>query len=246
MMSKYGGYVSDASELLLPATGLTAGCYKEMFKDSVLMYFGPKLLPATTLATNCYRAMFYYTATSRPDPSAPNPKLLFGPDMPFSVVAPSALTLTYANNPNLRAVSLPATSLTGGASVYNRTLQYCTGLGYMKLLASANLSNTMVGIGGSEYALLCYDGDAWADGTTAANQYYQASYTTAQGWVPFECRSRQYSTCGVPNDGTLTIPQAVKDAIIAGYRAGGDMTAFGNLINSMALDGRTLEYGNIV
>ena len=49
--------LTDVSELLLPATGLTEGCYGDMFRNCTSIVTAP-ILPATTLANNCYRYMF--------------------------------------------------------------------------------------------------------------------------------------------------------------------------------------------
>ena len=47
----------DASELLLPATTLTYGCYQAMFYGCSNLTTAPKL-PTTELASNCYQQMF--------------------------------------------------------------------------------------------------------------------------------------------------------------------------------------------
>lgn len=48
----------DASELLLPATSLTTGCYEMMFKGCTSLTSAPDL-PSATLADECYYWMFY-------------------------------------------------------------------------------------------------------------------------------------------------------------------------------------------
>lgn len=47
----------DASELILPATGLTTGNYRFMFQLCTSITTAPKL-PATTLTSECYQGMF--------------------------------------------------------------------------------------------------------------------------------------------------------------------------------------------
>ena len=47
----------NASNLVLPATTLTQGCYRSMFRGCSGITTAPEL-PATTLATNCYYGMF--------------------------------------------------------------------------------------------------------------------------------------------------------------------------------------------
>ena len=48
----------DSSELILPATTLSTGCYKSMFESCSNMVGAPQMLPATTLQSNCYQSMF--------------------------------------------------------------------------------------------------------------------------------------------------------------------------------------------
>ena len=48
----------EASNLILPATGLTESCYRNMFYGCSGLTMGPEL-PATTLAKECYYSMFY-------------------------------------------------------------------------------------------------------------------------------------------------------------------------------------------
>jgi len=49
--------LTDAVNLILPATTLTTYCYSNMFSGCTSLATAPAL-PATTLATNCYRYMF--------------------------------------------------------------------------------------------------------------------------------------------------------------------------------------------
>ena len=51
--------LTDASNLILPATTLADYCYFQMFKDCRSLTTAPEL-PATTLANQCYRLMFMY------------------------------------------------------------------------------------------------------------------------------------------------------------------------------------------
>ena len=50
--------LTDAENLLLPATTLTTGCYSQMFKGCTYLTKVPEL-PATTLVNQCYQQMFY-------------------------------------------------------------------------------------------------------------------------------------------------------------------------------------------
>ena len=49
--------LTDASNLVLPATTLTEKCYEAMFSNCSSLTSIPKL-PATTLAPSCYNSMF--------------------------------------------------------------------------------------------------------------------------------------------------------------------------------------------
>lgn len=49
--------IVDASNLILPVTTLTEGCYKQMFNNCTSLTQAPEL-PATILAERCYSAMF--------------------------------------------------------------------------------------------------------------------------------------------------------------------------------------------
>ena len=60
----------DASELLLPATTLSYGCYNMMFYGCSSLTQAPKL-PATTLAEDCYCFMFYNCTSLTKAPELP-------------------------------------------------------------------------------------------------------------------------------------------------------------------------------
>jgi hypothetical protein len=51
-------HLTDASDLMLPATTLTASCYTSMFIDCTNLAKAPKELPAPTLSSLCYFFMF--------------------------------------------------------------------------------------------------------------------------------------------------------------------------------------------
>ena len=63
--------LTDASNVVLPATGLTQHCYRATFGDNPNLVYGPKELPATTLQNYCYRSMFQNCK-----------KMVKGPDLP--------------------------------------------------------------------------------------------------------------------------------------------------------------------
>jgi hypothetical protein len=54
---RYCTGLTDASDLVLPATGITEYCYSGLFNMCTNLTYGPKL-PATILAYHCYNSMF--------------------------------------------------------------------------------------------------------------------------------------------------------------------------------------------
>jgi len=55
--------LTDAGNLILPATTLARNCYGNMFAGCTSLTKAPTILPATTLANRCYYAMFYDCAS---------------------------------------------------------------------------------------------------------------------------------------------------------------------------------------
>lgn len=53
------GWLTDVSNLILPATTLASSCYNSMFQGQKLITTAPKL-PATSLISGCYDQMFSY------------------------------------------------------------------------------------------------------------------------------------------------------------------------------------------
>lgn len=72
----YKSRVVDASNLLLPATGLSEGCYHDLFMSCEELIAAPDL-PATTLSTNCYTHMFAGCNKLTQAPELPAPVLTF-------------------------------------------------------------------------------------------------------------------------------------------------------------------------
>ena len=66
----------DASNLIIPATVLTEGCYRNMFAGCEGLTTAPPQLPATTLATACYANMFINCANLEIAPDLPAPTLV--------------------------------------------------------------------------------------------------------------------------------------------------------------------------
>ena len=78
-VTRYCGYrmfdectgLTDASELVLPATTLAEFCYDSMFWGCTNLTAAPEILPATTLAEGCYEYMFYECSSLTTAPELP-------------------------------------------------------------------------------------------------------------------------------------------------------------------------------
>ena len=66
--------LTDASNLILPATTLAYSCYSNMFQGCTSLTTAPEL-PATTLAYRCYTSMFYGCTSLTTAPVLPATKL---------------------------------------------------------------------------------------------------------------------------------------------------------------------------
>ena len=96
--------ITDASNLILPATTLTKRCYDSMFSHCSALYGAPKILPATTLAYKCYSCMFESCAG-----------LITPPELPATTLAYECYYKMFAGCTNMRTTpELPATTLTFG------------------------------------------------------------------------------------------------------------------------------------
>ncbi len=111
--------LTDASDMVLPATALTASCYRSMFQQCTNLVHSPEELPATVLAESCYRTMF---------PSCPSletaPKSIGDAD---TVMPPYACQSMFQNAVSLvKTPELPASTL--GAYCYYQMFYGCTSL----------------------------------------------------------------------------------------------------------------------
>ena len=108
--------VEDAGDLILPATTLSTGCYKNMFQGCRSLTAAPEL-PATTLADYCYTGMFVNCING----------LTAAPELPATTLANRCYTYMFASCKALTtAPELPATTLT--ESCYGSMFSNCTSL----------------------------------------------------------------------------------------------------------------------
>ena len=118
--------LTDASNLILPATTLSEHCYESMFGYCSSLTAIPKL-PATTLSSWCYRSMFQNcTSLIESIQELPATTLaeecyayMFGectslrltPDLPATTLAPSCYLYMFSNTDITAGPELPATTL---------------------------------------------------------------------------------------------------------------------------------------
>ena len=118
--------LTDASNLILPATTLSEKCYEAMFSYCSSLTSIPKL-PATTLATRCYSSMFQ-DCTSLIESIQELPattlaeecysymfnrcsSLRLKPDLPATTLSPSCYAYMFSNTDITAGPELPATTL---------------------------------------------------------------------------------------------------------------------------------------
>ena len=124
--------LTDASKLLLPATTLSYGCYRGMFRGCTNLTAGPKL-PATTLAEDCYVAMFRYCSS-----------LTTVPDLPATTLTENCYDSMFDHCTSLTtAPSLPATTL--ASECYQSMFNGCTSLTSAPSLPATTLTDTCYG-----------------------------------------------------------------------------------------------------
>ena len=115
--------LKDAQYLLLPATTLTIGCYRNMFYRCTGLTSTPTL-PATTLATSCYTNMFGGCTSLTIIPTLPATTLV---GYCYSGMFRNCTSLTKA--PDLLAETLVE-------YCYYEIFYGCTNLNYIKCLAN--------------------------------------------------------------------------------------------------------------
>jgi len=121
--------VVDASELILPATILTEGCYAGMFQGCTSLTAAPEL-PATTLAENCYSNMFEGCTS-----------LTSAPELPSTTLTGSCYASMFSGCTSLtEASTLPATTLAGGCYYY--MFSGCTSLTSAPELPATTLADS--------------------------------------------------------------------------------------------------------
>lgn len=178
--------ITDASELLLPATTVSNNCYQALLADTIITY-APTILPATTLAQSCYTSMFQNCTV-----------LTTAPELPATVMAQSCYGAMFYGCSALRvAPELPATTLAAGC--YAQMFQGCVTLTNAPELPAENLegacySSMFKGCSNLTY-IKCMASDTtvsgattdWTDGVYATGTFVKrtsVSWTTGTSGIP--------------------------------------------------------------
>ena len=120
--------LTDASNLLLPATTLTDYCYKSMFGGCRNLVNAPEL-PATTLAQGCYSYMFDGCTS-----------ITTAPTLPATTLAQGCYDGMFSSCESLTGVpELPATTLAAGC--YDSMFYGCTSLTTAPSLPATTLAD---------------------------------------------------------------------------------------------------------
>jgi len=199
-------YLTDASDLLLPATTLTANCYYDMFNGCTSLTAAPELpatdltgasycynsmfqgctsliaapeLKATMIANDCYNCMFYGCSSLTTAPA----------ELPAMTMASQCYAGMFFNCTSLTtAPKLPATTL--GYACY-----YCMFYGCTSLTATPKLPATALATG-------CYN-NMFNGCTSLTNAYVKAAFTTTGGACSNMFKNCQnLSTSTLYTDGT--------------------------------------------
>lgn len=94
-----GSKVTDASNLILPATTLSRNCYTSMFTGCTSLVTAPEL-PATTLVQECYSNMFWGCTS-----------LTTAPTLPATTLAQNCYFYMFTNCTSLNNITMLATNI---------------------------------------------------------------------------------------------------------------------------------------
>ena len=175
--------LTDASELLLPATILANYCYNYMFSYCTVLTTAPEL-PATTLARYCYYGMFRGCTSLTTAPELPATTLAYGcyywmfdncrslttaPELPATTLVYQCYQYMFSGCRSLTtAPELPATTL--AYNCYQSMFYGCSNLNYIKCLATdisaSNCTTNWVGNVAASGTFVKATGANWPTGTS--------------------------------------------------------------------------------
>ena len=149
-------HLLSAERLVLPATSLTAYCYRSMFSGCSKLTTAPAILPAETMAGQSYYYMFN-NCTS----------LTSAPELPATTMSTSCYAGMFYGCTSLEtAPELPATSL--ASTCYANMFNGCSNLNSITCLAnsgiSGNCNNWVKGVAATGIFTRRNDGVTWSQG----------------------------------------------------------------------------------
>lgn len=198
--------LTDASNLVLPATTLARSCYQNMFMECSSLTTAPEL-PATTLAQGCYNSMFQGCRSLTTAPVLPATTLaqrcyyyMFqgcihlttAPELPATVSEQMCYNGMFSTCTALTTApsELPITTLKGGE--YNGMFDGCTSLQKSpKILATNIVGNSAAGMFNNcsnlneVYCLataIAQYSTSWLTGVSATGTFYKDPNATI--WTP--------------------------------------------------------------
>ena len=127
-----GNNITNAENLILPATSLTESCYNQLFSNCTSLTTAPQL-PSTILDTSCYSHMFDGCTS-----------LTTAPQLPSTTLAQNCYSSMFDGCTSLtQAPQLPATTLVNAC--YYRMFYGCSNLNYIKMLATDISASSCLG-----------------------------------------------------------------------------------------------------
>lgn len=220
----------SASNLALPATTLTQGCYQSMFTNCTSLTAAPEL-PATTLANNCYGSMFQSCTSLTTAPELPATTLMYECYRSMfwqctSLTTAPALPVTTLADYCYYGMFLGCTSLTTAPELPATTLaNYC----YHGMFSGCTNLNKVTTYAQDISASYCTNN--WLSNVAATGDFYNlggATYTIDSpsgiptGWtehkeIPIETYFYVEDVSG--SDNTVSIKNSGNAPIIEVYKS---------------------------
>ena len=232
----YHGLV-DVSNLVLPATGLTLGCYMYMFKGCTSLTAAP-VLPATALTDSCYLSMFQGCSG-----------LTQAPALPATTLANSCYNSMFRNCTSLtQASALPATTL--AINCYSNMFAGCIRLTTApELLATTLANNCYAGMFSGCTTLNTITCIASIKGTSYTNNWVKNVASTGTFYKDANATGWTRGANGIPSGWTVqdyVKPTVLKIAgqSITGTRDGSGDYDWGNLTQYSGTS-FTIEVGGV-
>ena len=140
--------LTDASQLMLPATTVGNMSYYDMFYNCTSLTAAPEL-PATTIAQQCYQSMFYNCTSLTAAPELP------ATDIRYCIQCYESMFMGCTSLTT--APALPAMALTSANGCYGQMFKGCTSLTTAPALPATALTESCYG-GSAGYADFTHGG----------------------------------------------------------------------------------------